>query len=86
MIHPTAFISADAILGEACQVLAFGHVGTRCRLAEGVIINTRASVDHECILGNGVHIAPGAVLAGRVTVGDNTMICTYVGSPVRRVK
>lgn len=76
MLHPTAFVSRDATLGEACQVLAFGHIGVRSHLGDAVIINTRASIDHECILGNGVHIAPGATVAGRVTIGDNTMLGT----------
>jgi acetyltransferase-like isoleucine patch superfamily enzyme len=31
-------------------------------------------VDHECVLGDGVHIAPGAVLCGCVNVADNAMI------------
>ena len=38
------------------------------------IINTAASIDHECIIETGVHIAPGATLAGCVTVGKNTFI------------
>ena len=32
-------------------------------------MNTGASVDHDCHLGDAVHIAPGAVLAGEVEVG-----------------
>lgn len=30
----------------------------------------RCSVDHDCQLGDGVYISPGACLAGGVTVGD----------------
>jgi acetyltransferase EpsM len=49
------------------------------------IVNTCASVDHECVLGDAVHICPGARLAGNVTVGAGTMI--GVGAAVRdRVK
>ena len=35
-----------------------------------MIVNTGASVDHECVIGDAVHLAPGARLAGRVTVGE----------------
>ena len=31
-------------------------------------------VEHECIIENFVHIAPGAVLTGNVIVGENTLI------------
>ena len=34
------------------------------------IVNINATVDHEGCLGKGVHIMPGATLAGCVTVGD----------------
>jgi acetyltransferase EpsM len=39
-----------------------------------VIINTNASVDHECVLENFVHISPGAILTGNVHVGEGTHI------------
>jgi acetyltransferase-like isoleucine patch superfamily enzyme len=38
-------------------------------LGTGCIVNTAATVDHDCILGDGVHIAPGAHLAGGVRIG-----------------
>jgi serine acetyltransferase len=38
------------------------------------IINTGASIDHECVLGKGVHVAPNAVLCGCVEVGDYSFI------------
>jgi acetyltransferase-like isoleucine patch superfamily enzyme len=43
-------------------------------MGEACIINTAASVDHESVLGDGVHVAPGAVLTGCVQVGDHSMI------------
>ena len=32
------------------------------------------AIDHECTLGDGVHVMPGATLAGCVTVGDYATI------------
>ncbi len=61
------------------MVLKFSQIATICpRVKAGlsVIINTSASVDHECILGNGVHIGPGAKLAGCVEIGDYSFIGT----------
>lgn len=73
-IHPTAFVAANAHLAPGCQVLAHAVVAVECELGLACIINTAASVDHEGRLGNGVHLAPGARLAGCVTVDDFAMI------------
>jgi sugar O-acyltransferase (sialic acid O-acetyltransferase NeuD family) len=74
VVHPTAFIAADASLAQGCQVLAKAVVGVQAVLGEACIINTAASVDHECVLGNGVHLAPGAVLCGCVRIGDHVLV------------
>jgi len=74
VVHPTAFVAANARLGKAAQVLALAAVCVDVRMGEACIVNTRASVDHGCVLGDGVHIAPGATLAGCVTIGDLSLI------------
>lgn len=78
--HPTSFIAYNAKIGEGCQVLAQAAVCAEVELGEQCIINTGATVDHECVLGKGVHIAPGAHLAGLVEVGDYSTI--YTGATV----
>ena len=40
------------------------------------IINTSASVDHDCRIGDHAHIAPGTVLGGTVIIGDGAHIGT----------
>jgi sugar O-acyltransferase (sialic acid O-acetyltransferase NeuD family) len=72
--HPTAFVAGNATVGAGCHILAGARVCVECRVGMESIINTQASVDHECVLGIGVHVAPGATLAGCVRVGDFTMI------------
>lgn len=74
LIHPTAFVCKTATLGEGSQVLAQAVVAADSKLGAACIINHKASVDHECVIGNGVHLAPGATVCGCVTVGDNVMI------------
>ena len=76
VVHPSAVIAADAVLGEGVQVMAGAVVQPGCRIGVNAIINTRASVDHDCIIGDHVHIAPGAVLAGSVTVGTGAHVGT----------
>lgn len=74
VIHPAACVAPSAKLGAGSVVLAGAVVNAAAVLRENVIINTAASVDHDCVLGDGVHIAPGAHLAGHVRVGQLTLV------------
>lgn len=74
LAHPSAVVSPTAQVGAGTQILALANVGAESHLGEACIINHRASVDHECVLGNGVHLAPGATLCGCINVGDYVFI------------
>jgi sugar O-acyltransferase (sialic acid O-acetyltransferase NeuD family) len=73
-IHPSSYIANDAIIGEANQILANSTIAARVRTGKCVIFNTSCSVDHECEIEDGVHIGPGAILAGLVKVNINSFI------------
>ncbi len=79
--HPSAEISNRAELVEGIMLCAKSVVIAGVHIGEFTIINTGATVDHDCTLGNYVHIAPGVNLCGFVEVGDRTLI--GVGSSVR---
>jgi UDP-perosamine 4-acetyltransferase len=68
-------IAADAALGDGCQILPGAIVGPEARLGREVIVNTKASVDHECVLDDGVEIAPGATLCGLVHAERYAWVC-----------
>lgn len=74
IVHPNAQIADNAYISDGCQFMAGAIVAPLARLGKECIINTNASVDHECILGNGVELAPGATVCGEVTIGDNSWI------------
>ena len=76
IIHPSACVATNASLGTGNQVLMNASVCARVKTGDFCIVNTSASVDHECILGDGVHIGPGARLAGCVEIGSHTFIGT----------
>lgn len=73
-IHPSAVVSPRATLGRNVVVCAGAVVCVDAKVADAAIINTRASVDHECVIGEAAHVAPGAILAGRVTVGAEAFV------------
>lgn len=75
-IHPCAYVAHNAHIDKGCQILVHSTICARVNIGMASIINTGASVDHECVLGNGVHIGPGAKLAGCITVEDFSFIGT----------
>lgn len=80
LLHPAATVSPTAELRAGCQLMAGSVVQARSLLYEGVIINTKASVDHDCAVGAFSHVAPNACLCGSVDVG--TMVHIGAGATV----
>jgi sugar O-acyltransferase (sialic acid O-acetyltransferase NeuD family) len=76
VLHPSAVIAADVLLTEGVQVMAGSVIQTGCVIGRNTIINTRASVDHDCIIADHVHVAPGVTLSGCVVVEDRVHIGT----------
>ena len=76
VVHPAAVVAADVELGEGVQVMAGALVQTGSSIGANSIINTRASVDHDCRIGRHVHVAPGVTLSGNVTVGEGSHLGT----------
>ena len=75
-IHPSAVIAADVRIGEGSQIMAGSVVQPGCDIGRNVIINTRASLDHDCIIGDHVHVAPGVTLSGAVRLAAGAHIGT----------
>lgn len=68
-IHPMALLAEDVSIGRGSVIVGGAVINPGSRIGENVIVNTSASVDHECIIEDGAHIGPGAHLGGRVHVG-----------------
>jgi sugar O-acyltransferase (sialic acid O-acetyltransferase NeuD family) len=76
LVHPSAVIAPDAVLGEGVQVMAGAIIQPGARIGANSILNTGAQVDHDCQIGAHVHLSPGVTLSGAVTVGDATHVGT----------
>lgn len=74
VIHPSARVSPWANLGEGSFVACGAQVLPGTSVGVNVIINSRASVDHDCLIEDHVHIAPGATLCGNIRVGEGSHI------------
>jgi UDP-perosamine 4-acetyltransferase len=73
-VHPSAWIAPSVVLCDGVQVMAGVVIQPGCSIGENSIVNTRAGIDHDCIIGRDVHVAPGATLCGNVTIEDGAFI------------
>ncbi|HEY3527619.1 MAG TPA: NeuD/PglB/VioB family sugar acetyltransferase [Nocardioides sp.] len=74
VVHERAFVATGASCGPGAQILALAALCEGASIGAQTILNTAATVDHECVIGDGVHIGPGAHVAGLVNVGDLAFI------------
>jgi sugar O-acyltransferase (sialic acid O-acetyltransferase NeuD family) len=75
VIHPTACISKSASISAGSVILSGAIVNARAKVGCACILNTGSTIDHDCVLEDGVHISPGANLGGTVRVGQ----CAWIG-------
>jgi sugar O-acyltransferase (sialic acid O-acetyltransferase NeuD family) len=73
-VHPTAFVDSTVPLGAGTVVLPRAVIQVGSILGSHVIINTATSVDHDCLVEDFVHLAPGVRLAGGVTVRQGVLM------------
>lgn len=74
LIHPSACFSNNASIGEGTVVLHKSIIQTGVLAGKHCIINSGAIVEHDCRLMDFVHLAPGAVLCGMVSIGEGSLI------------
>lgn len=74
LIHPDAVVAEDVVIGEGTVVMAGVVINPGVRIGKGCIINTCSSVDHDCLVGDYVHISVGTHVAGTVNIGSHTWI------------
>ena len=80
LIHPTAVIDETVMIGLGSVVMANAVINAYAKLGKGCIVNTSATVDHDDVLEDYVHICPGAHVAGTTNIGYESWI--GIGSSV----
>lgn len=68
-VHPAAVVAEGVTIGPGTVVMAGAVVNPGCEVGEFCIVNTRASLDHESVLGNYASLGPGVTTGGRVRIG-----------------
>ncbi|MCH7410350.1 acetyltransferase [Belliella sp. DSM 111904] len=74
VIHESALVSKSVSLGMGTIVMERVVVKVDSSIGDHVILNTLASIDHDCKIEDFTHIAPGCTLCGNVQVGQGTLV------------
>lgn len=70
LVGPNCFVAESATLGDGVLLCPGAVVMAGATLGDNTIVNTLASVDHDCRLGAHGQLAPGVTFAGATRVGE----------------
>jgi sugar O-acyltransferase (sialic acid O-acetyltransferase NeuD family) len=73
-IHPNTNISKSAKILNGSVIMGGVSINVSTQIGFHCILNTNASIDHDCFLEDFVHISPNAALAGNVFIGEGTHV------------
>jgi acetyltransferase EpsM len=74
VIHPTAYVSRSAVIGDGAVVLPRAVVHARAHIGAWAIVNSGAIVEHDCDVGVHAVLSPGVVLGGGAHVGNDCFL------------
>ena len=74
LIHPEAVIGREVEIGVGTVIMAGVVVNCCTTIGKGCIINTGATIDHDNLIEDYVHISPGVHTAGAVRIGKGTWL------------
>lgn len=64
LVHPSAYVSPRSYVSEGCVILPGAIINTGTRIGKGCIINLGATVDHDVIIEDGVHLCVRCIIKG----------------------
>jgi UDP-perosamine 4-acetyltransferase len=72
--HPNTTVHPSVSIGPGTVVFAGAVIQPDTTIGAHSILNTAATVDHDCIVGDFVHIGPAVCLCGGVTVDEGVLL------------
>lgn len=74
IIHPSAYVGANACIGEGAILAPFTFVGPEGKVGPHALLNIYASVGHEAVLGPYSALAPYAGLHGQAATEEGVFL------------
>ncbi len=79
IIHPRAYVSKSAFISEGVVVLAGSVINSNSKIGRYSIINSNTVVDHDCQVGEFVHLVIGTL------VGSNSVVSGSIKTDIGQV-
>ncbi|MBQ9566393.1 MAG: acetyltransferase [Synergistaceae bacterium] len=74
LIHRSAYVSADAEVGEGTVICHDVHIGSLARIGRNCYLSRNASVGHDVVVGDHTRLGVNAFIGGHVVIGTNAFI------------
>ena len=74
LVHPSAFISPDAELGDGAVIGPGAFIGSLARIGKNFYAAKGAAVGHDAVVGNHTRIGANAFIGGHTVIGENAFI------------
>jgi sugar O-acyltransferase (sialic acid O-acetyltransferase NeuD family) len=74
LMHKSSIISSFCTIDVGVIVMPQAVIGPNTKIGKFCIINTHASIDHDCIMHDFSSLAPSAVTGGRVMIGYRSAV------------
>jgi acetyltransferase-like isoleucine patch superfamily enzyme len=78
IIHPSSFVSNDAVLGCNIYVGPFVQIASRSIVSDGVFISAGSNIEHHCYISENCLLGPGVYLSGGVRIGNRSVLSAGV--------
>ena len=74
VVHPRATVARSATLGPGTVVMAGAVINPFAKVGGHVIVNTNATLEHDCAVADFATLAPGAVMCGGCAMGEGAFL------------
>ena len=74
LVHPSAWVSEDARLGEGAQIYSMANVETGVVMEPNVAVFNQTSITHEVHVGAHSFLSVGVSMGGGVRIGERSFI------------
>ncbi|MBI5296951.1 MAG: acetyltransferase [Chloroflexi bacterium] len=68
-VHPSAQVGRGVTIGQGTVLMAGTVVNSDSRIGAHCILNTKSSLDHDCVMDDFSSLAPGVTVGGVVRIG-----------------
>jgi sugar O-acyltransferase (sialic acid O-acetyltransferase NeuD family) len=74
LVHPTAYVARDAVIGTGCIIMAQAVIDTNVHLGDGVVLWPGAVINHDAVVQKNSFLSPNSTVCGGAVVGSNCFV------------